>query len=181
VGIVGMGRIGRECATRFAALGCDVAHWSRTPREGTDAGGARWLPFDDLLRHSDVLVVVIALAAQTRGLLGEAQLALLPPGAFLINAARGGIVDEAALLAAVGSGAMAGGALDVYDTEPLPAASPLFSEDRLLLSPHAGGATREAQGRLIAGIVENLRRATSGEPVVDVVNGLSGIILRRGA
>ena len=93
VGIIGMGRIGHECATRFTALGCDVAHWSRTRRDAADAGGAPWLPLEDLLRRSDVLVVVVALAPQTRGLLGAEQLALLPPGAFLVNAARGGIVD----------------------------------------------------------------------------------------
>jgi phosphoglycerate dehydrogenase-like enzyme len=179
VGIVGMGRIGRECAQRFVALGCDVAHWSRTRRDAAEAGGAPWLPFDDLLRHSDVLVVVIALAAETRDLLGAEQLALLPPGAFVISAARGGIVSDDALLAGIKAGALAGGALDVYATEPLPLDSPLRDEDRLLLSPHAAAGTREAQGRLIAGIIANVRRAVTGEPVVDVVNGLDGLIQRR--
>jgi phosphoglycerate dehydrogenase-like enzyme len=178
VGVVGMGLIARESVKRFAALGCDVAHWSRTQREAADAGGAPWLPLDDLLRRSDLLVVLVALAPQTRGLLGAEQLAMLPPGAFVINAARGGIVDETALLAAIEAGALAGGALDVYQTEPLPAQSPLLAQDRLLLSPHAGGATREAQGRLIAGIVENIRRAVSGEQIVDVVNG-PGVVIRR--
>lgn len=181
VGIVGMGQIARECATRYVALGCDVAHWSRTPRDAAAAGGAPWLPFEDLLARSDVLVVLIALASETRNLIGADQLALLPPGAFVINAARGGIVDEAALLAAITSGALAGGALDVYATEPLPAVSALRDEGRLLLSPHSAGATRESQGRLIRGVVDNLRRATSGVPVVDVVNGLDPIIRRRGA
>jgi D-3-phosphoglycerate dehydrogenase len=181
VGIVGMGQIARACATRYAALGCDVAHWSRTPRDADAAGGAPWLPFEELLSRSDVLVVLVALASETRGLIGADQLALLPQGAFLVNAARGGIVDEAALLAAIASGAMAGGALDVYATEPLPEASPLRDEDRLLLSPHSAGSTRESQGRLIKGVVDNLRRATSGEPVVDVVNGLDPVIRRRGA
>jgi phosphoglycerate dehydrogenase-like enzyme len=181
VGIVGMGRIARECAQRFAALGCDVAHWSRTERAAADAGGAPWLPLEDLLRRSDVLVLLVALAPATRGLLGAEQLAMLPPGAFVINAARGGIVDEAALLAAIGSGALAGGALDVYETEPLPAGSPLLAEDRLLLSPHAGGATREAQGNLIGGIVDNIRRAVTGEPIINVVNGLESVIRRREA
>jgi D-3-phosphoglycerate dehydrogenase len=181
VGIIGMGRIGRECAQRFVALGADVAHWSRTVRPAAEAGGARWLDVDELLRHADVLVVVVALAAQTRGLIGADQLALLPPRAFVVNAARGGIVDEDALLAAIRSGALAGGALDVYATEPLPPESPLRDEGRLLLSPHAGGATREAQSRLIAGMLDNLRRAVAGEPVVDVVNGLAGPIRRREA
>jgi D-3-phosphoglycerate dehydrogenase len=181
VGIVGMGTIAREAAKRYVALGCDVAHWSRTERDASEAGGARWLPLADLLRHSDVLVVLVALAPETRSLLGAEQLALLPPGAFLVNAARGGIVDEPALLAAIGSGAMAGGALDVYATEPLPDDSPLRHEDRLLLSPHAAGASREAQGRLIGNVVDNVRRAVTGQEVQDIVNGLSGVIQRREA
>jgi D-3-phosphoglycerate dehydrogenase len=176
-----MGQIGRECATRFGALGCDVAHWSRTQRDAAAAGGARWLPFDELLRHSDVLVGVVALAPETRGLLGPEQLALLPPGAFVVDAARGGILDEDALLAAVRSGGLAGGALDVFAVEPLPDGSALREEDRLLLSPHSGGATREAQSRLIVAVVENVRRAVSGEAVCDVVNGLPGVIRRREA
>jgi D-3-phosphoglycerate dehydrogenase / 2-oxoglutarate reductase len=181
VGIVGMGLIGHECAQRFTALGCDVAHWSRTRRETAAAGGAPWMPLEDLLRRSDVLVIVIALAPETRGLLGAEQLALLPAGAFVINAARGGIVAEDALLAAVQSGAIAGGALDVFETEPLPESSPLRDDDRMLLSPHAAAATQEAIGRLITCVVDNIHRAVSGEPVVDVVNGLAGAIQRRGA
>jgi D-3-phosphoglycerate dehydrogenase len=179
VGIIGMGRIGRECATRYAALGCDVAHWSRTRREAAACGGARWMAIDDLLRHSDVLVVVVALADATRGMLGAEQLALLPSGAYVVNAARGGIVDEAGLLAAVRSGALAGAALDVYDVEPLPKGSPLREEDRILLSPHAAGATRQAQTRLVEGMVANIKRAVTGEQVVDVVNGVDPVVRRR--
>ncbi|HWB65867.1 MAG TPA: NAD(P)-dependent oxidoreductase [Mycobacteriales bacterium] len=179
VGVIGMGPIGRECASRFVALGCDVAHWSRTQRPPEAAGGARWLPLDELLAHAQVLVVVVALGPETRNLISEQQLALLPPGAMLVNAARGGIVDEAALLAAVRDGRIAGAALDVFATEPLPADSPLRGEDRLLLSPHAAGASAQAQARLIANVVENVRRATAGEPVNDVVNGLPPLIERR--
>jgi D-3-phosphoglycerate dehydrogenase len=179
VGIVGMGPIGRECAAKFAALGCDVAYWSRTRREAAASGGAEWYELDDLLRRSDVLVVVVALADGTRNLLGAERLALLPMGAYLINAARGGIVDERALLEAVRSGTLAGAALDVYDVEPLPDGSPLREEDRILLSPHAAGATRQAQARLIAAIVANIGRAVAGEPVLDVVNGIDPYIRRR--
>jgi phosphoglycerate dehydrogenase-like enzyme len=179
VGIVGMGRIGVECARRYVALGADVAHWSRRERTAEEAGGARWLPLDDLLAHSQLLVVVIALSPETRGLLSAERLARLPEGAYVVNAARGGLVDEQALLAAVQSGRLAGAALDVYATEPLPADSPLRAEDRILLSPHAGGATREAQGRLIAAVIENVRRAVSGEPVDNVVNGVDPVVRRR--
>jgi len=179
VGIIGMGQIGVECAKRFVAVGADVAHWSRTRRDGDEAGGAPWLELDELIARSDLLVIVIALSPETRGLIHAGRLAALPKGAYVINAARGGIVDEDAMLAAINSGALAGAALDVYATEPLPVDSPLRSEDRVLLSPHAGGATREAQGRLIRAVIDNVRRAVTGEPVHHVVNGLDPVIRRR--
>lgn len=139
------------------------------------------MEFDDLLRHSDVLVVVIALSPTTRGLLGAEQFASMPAGSFLINAARGGIVDEAALVDAIEAGHLAGGALDVFATEPLPEISALREVDRLLLSPHSAGATRQAQARLIGHVVDNIRRAVEGQPVLSVVNGLDPLIRRRGA
>src|SRR3954452_10534144 len=104
VGIVGMGAIGVECARRFAALGADVACWSRRPRSPEEAGGARWLELDALLAHSQLLVVVVALAAETRGLLDATRLAQLPAGAFVVNAARGRVLDETAVLGPVRSG-----------------------------------------------------------------------------
>jgi D-3-phosphoglycerate dehydrogenase len=137
------------------------------------------MDLDALLARSQVLVVVVALAPQTRGLLDTARLARLPAGAFVVNAARGGVLDEDALLTAVRSGHLAGAALDVYATEPLPADSPLRGEDRILLSPHAAGATREAQGRLITAVVDNIRRAVTGEPVAHVVNGVDPLVRRR--
>lgn len=177
VGIIGMGPIGRECAQRFVALGGDVAYWSRSKHD--ESGGARWLDLDALLAHSQLLVVVVALAPATRGLLSAERLQQLPAGAYVVNAARGGVLDENALLDTIRSGHLAGAALDVYATEPLPADSPLRGEDRILLSPHAAGATREAQGRLIGAVVDNIRRAVSGEPVLNVVNGLDPLIRRR--
>jgi D-3-phosphoglycerate dehydrogenase len=179
VGIVGMGPIGVETAQRFVALGADVAYWSRRERPAGESGGARWLDLDALLAHSQLLVLVVALAPQTRGLLSAERLAQLPAGAFVVNAARGGVLDEAALLDALRSGHLAGAALDVYAEEPLPADSPLRGDDRILLSPHAAGATREAQGRLIAAVVDNVRRAVNGEPVINVVNGIDPVVRRR--
>ena len=177
VGIIGMGPIGRECAQRFVALGADVAYWSRSQHD--ESGGARWLELDDLLAHSQLLVVVVALAPATQGLLSAERLKQLPEGAYVVNAARGGVLDESALLDAIRAGHLAGAALDVYATEPLPADSPLRSEERILLSPHAAGATREAQGRLIGVVVDNIKRAVSGEPVLNVVNGIDALIRRR--
>jgi phosphoglycerate dehydrogenase-like enzyme len=180
VGLIGMGPIGVECARRFVALGADVAYWSRRQRADAEAGGARWLELDQLLAHSQLLVVVVALTPQTRGLISAESLARLPAGAFVVNAARGGVLDESALLDALRSGHLAGAALDVYAVEPLPADSPLRADDRVLLSPHAAGATREAQGRVIGAVIDNVRRAVGGEPVINVVNGVDPMISRRG-
>ena len=174
VGIVGYGAIGVAAAERFGAFGCEVAYWTRTPR-----ADAAYRPLEDLLATSDVLVVVIALAAETRGLLDEARLRLLPRGAVVVNAARGGIVSEPALLTLLDEGHLTGAALDVYDTEPLPADSPLRAHDRVLLSPHVAGATAQARLRIALAVQENLRRAVAGEPVHDVVNGVDPVVRRR--
>lgn len=179
VGLVGFGAIGVECARRFAALGCPVSYWSRRRRPDEAAYGARWRELDDLMASSDVLVVVIAAAPETRGLIDERRLGLLPSGAVVVNAARGGIVDEAALAAALVGGALRAAALDVFATEPLPADSPLRASDRVLLSPHAAGATAEATGRIVTVTIENLRRAVRGEPVQYVCNGVDPLVRRR--
>ena len=174
VGIVGWGAIGTLVAERFRAFGCEVAYWTRTPRDD-----AAYRPLDDLLATSDVLVVVIALGEQTRGLLDEAALRRLPRGAVVVNAARGGIVSEAALVALLDEGHLLGAALDVYDAEPLPDGSALRSHDRVLLSPHVAGATLQARLRIAVAVQENLRRAIAGEPVHDVVNGIDPVVRRR--
>ncbi|MDQ1711287.1 MAG: D-3-phosphoglycerate dehydrogenase / 2-oxoglutarate reductase [Frankiaceae bacterium] len=176
VGIVGYGAVGAAAAERFAAFGCDVSYWSR--RERAEAA-ATYRPLADLLATSDVLVVVIALGDETRGLLGADALRSLPRGAVVVNAARGGIVDEGALPALLDSGQLAGVALDVYDTEPLPDGSPLRSHDRVLLSPHVAGATAQARLRIALAVQRNLARAVGGEPVQDVVNGVDPVIRRR--
>ncbi len=176
VGIVGYGAIGAACAERFAALGCDVSYWSRRRR---DEAVATYRDLDDLLATSDVLVVVIALGDETRGLLTEERLRLLPRQAVLVNAARGGIVAEAALPRLLDEGHLLAAALDVYDTEPLPDDSPLRGHDRVLLSPHVAGATAQARLRIALAVQRNLARAVAGEPVQDVVNGVDPIIRRR--
>lgn len=176
VGIVGYGAIGALCAERFRAFGCDVAYWTRTPRPDDPS----YVPsLDDLLARSDVLVVVIALGESTRGLLGEEALRRLPRGAVVVNAARGGIVSERALLALLHDGHLMGVALDVFDAEPLPHDSPLRGHDRVLLSPHVAGATAQARLRIALAVQANLRRAVSGEPVQDVVNGVDPGVRRR--
>jgi phosphoglycerate dehydrogenase-like enzyme len=176
VGVIGMGPIGRRTAELFSAFGCDVSYWSR--HRHPDAPAA-YADLDDLLATSDVVVLVIALGPQTRELLDEARLAQLKPGALVVNGARGEVVDERALVAALHSGHIGGAALDVFAVEPLPPDSPLRTAPRVLLSPHVAGSTGQAAMRIIGQTTANLRRALDGEPVHDVVNGVDPHVRRR--
>ena len=176
VGVIGMGAIGRRTAALFGAFGCDVRYWSRNRH---DDAPAQWAELDDLLAASDVVVVVIALGPLTRGLLDEARLARMKPGALLVNGARGEVVDEAALVAALESGHVGGAALDVFTVEPLPADSPLRSAPRVLLSPHMAGSTVQAAMRIVGQATANLSRVLDGQPPVDVVNGVDPQVERR--
>ena len=176
VGVIGMGAIGRRTAELFGAFGCDVQYWSR--RRHDDAP-ATYAELDDLLATSDVVVVVIALAAQTRGLLDATRLSRMKPGALLVNGARGEVVDDAALVAALESAHLGGAALDVFTVEPLPADSPLRSAPRVLLSPHMAGSTVQAAMRIVGQSTANLTRVLDGEPAVDVVNGVDAQVRRR--
>ena len=177
VGVVGMGPIGRQVATLFGAFGCDVAYWSRSRH---DDAPADWAELDDLLSSSDVVVLVIALGPQTRGLLDEARLARLKPGALVVNAARGEVLDEGALVAALSSGQVGAAALDVFTVEPLPADSPLRSSPRVLLSPHMAGSTVQAAMSIVGQTTANLTRVLDGLPALDVVNGVDPEVTRRG-
>jgi len=176
VGVIGMGAIGRRCAELFGAFGCEVSYWSRSRH---DDAPATYRELEDLLATSDVVVLVIALGPQTRGLLSAERLACLKPGALLVNGARGEVVDEAALVTALASGQVGGAALDVFTVEPLPASSALREAPNVLLSPHMAGSTVQAAMSIVGQSVANLRRALAGEPVVDVVNGLDPVVRRR--
>ncbi len=175
VGVVGMGAVGRQTSALFQALGCTVTYWSRS--EHADAP-VPYQPLDALLATSDVVVLVIALGHQTRGLLDATRIATLKPGALLVNGARGEVVDEPALLEALRSGRIRA-ATDVYAVEPLPPASGLLGVPGLLLSPHTAGSTQEAAMRIIGQAKANLLRALDGEPVVDLVNEVSPLVALR--
>ncbi|HUR12975.1 MAG TPA: NAD(P)-dependent oxidoreductase [Mycobacteriales bacterium] len=176
VGVVGMGAIGRELAPRYRALGCDVVHWTRTRR---DDAPCPWVELDELTATCDLVVLVIALADQTRGLWDATRLAAMKPGALLVNGARGEVVDEAALLGALQEGRLGGAALDVFAVEPLPPGSPLLDVPGLLLSPHMAGSSGEAAMRIIGQSKANLQRVLDGLPVIDVVNGVAPEVSRR--
>ncbi|GAA5085263.1 D-3-phosphoglycerate dehydrogenase [Thermocatellispora tengchongensis] len=179
VGIVGFGPIGARAAELFGALGCAVSYWSRRARPPEESRGAEYLGLDELVAASDVLVLVIALSEETRGLIGAERLARMPAGALLVNAARGGVVDQAALVAALERGHLGGAALDVFATEPLPPDDPLRSLPHVLLSPHVAGSTPQSTTRLVARVLDNVRAAVEGRPVEGVVNGVSPVVVRR--
>lgn len=188
LGIVGYGRIGREISRLAAAFGMSVVGVKRslgtaggerfdTGRRGVADDPTEILPIarlDEALRRSDVLVVVVPLTAATAGLIGGRELDLLPPGALVVNIARGGIVDEGALLERLRSGALGGVALDVFDSEPLPADSPWWTEPGALVTPHVAGLAPQYHAQTLDLVVENLRRLADGRPILNEVNRDSG-------
>lgn len=176
VGLVGFGAIGQACAPRFAAFGCAVSYWSRHRRPPADEFGATYRDLDELFAESEVVVLAIASTPETAQLVNQTRLSLMPSDAILVNAARGAVVDEAALVSALSEGRLAGAALDVFSSEPLASDSPLRSCERALLSPHAASVTTEALRAIFSMTADNLRRALTGEPTVSVVNGVEPIV-----
>ena len=155
-GIIGMGNIGREVARLAEAFGCEVSYYSTSGVERKEEYPS--LELEELLRSSDVVSIHCPLNERTRSLIGAEQLALMKPSAILINVARGGIVDEAALADALNEGRLRGAALDVFTSEPL-RESPLYTlrdPYRLLASPHNAWSPVEAIDRLIGCIEQNI-------------------------
>lgn len=169
LGIVGMGAVGRAVA-RIArhGFGLEVAAFTRTPASVPE--GVRALDLDSLVATADVLVLCCPLTAETRGLIGAERLARVKPGALLVNVARGPVVDEAALVAALRSGRLAGAALDVFDTQPLPPDHPLLSIDTVILTPHMAGITEESMMRMGVGAAEEAMRVLAGDLPVNLRN-----------
>ena len=143
--IVGLGRIGGRIAAFGKLLGMRVLAWGPTlDDQRAAAAGARRIGLAELLRESDVVTVHLRLSERTRGIIGAEQLAMMKPTAYFVNTARGALVDEKALAAALEENRIAGAALDVYQVEPLPAAHPFRSCENVVLSPHMGFVTWEA-------------------------------------
>jgi (S)-sulfolactate dehydrogenase len=159
IGLVGFGSIGRATALKVRAMGMRVlAYDPVVPADSPAWGehGAERRELDDLLAVSDVVSLHLPLAEDTRGLIGEARIARMKPGAILVNSARGGIVDEAALAKALAEGRLAGAALDVFEHEPLAAGSALAEAPNLILSPHIAGVTLESNERVSSLIAERV-------------------------
>ena len=175
-GIVGLGAIGQEVARLGVAFGMPVTGLRRRPELGGPAGVTVWGPerIDDLLAASDAVVLSAPLTADTETLLDQRRLALLPRGAHLVNIARGALLDEAALVAALASGALGGASLDVFGVEPLPPDSPLWGAPNLIVTPHTSGFRAGHWDEVIDVFIDNLGRFERGEALgwqVDPVRG----------
>jgi D-3-phosphoglycerate dehydrogenase len=170
--LLGFGRIGRLVAARARALGMHTVAYDPfvTAERIAELGAEQAETIEAALQAADVVSLHLPVTPATRGLIDSTRLALLRPGALLVNAARGALVDEAALVEALRSGRLAGAALDVFAEEPLPADSPLRDAPNLLLTPHLAGSTREAQDRAGAVVAEQVVAALGGLPVAHALN-----------
>jgi phosphoglycerate dehydrogenase-like enzyme len=175
--IAGLGAIGRELARMASALGMRVIGTRRETGEPLPEGVAEAhspsaLP--TLLPAADIVVLAAPLTAETRGMIGAAELALMKPSAWLVNVARGKLVDERALILALGRRAIAGAALDVFEHEPLPGASPLWSMPNVIVTPHVAGFRDDYWEAATGLFAANLRRYLAGEAVANIVDKLAG-------
>jgi phosphoglycerate dehydrogenase-like enzyme len=128
----------------------------------------------ELLPEADYVVIATPLTPQTRGMFGKAELAAMRPGSYLINIARGEIIDEAALLDALRNGPIAGAALDVFEQEPLPADNPLWSQPNAFVTPHISWQSPNIRPRTIGLFLDNLQRYAAGEPLINIVDKHAG-------
>ena len=182
MGLIGAGRIGGEVSRRARAFGMRVlVNDPYLNEERARTLEVELAPLDDVLRRSDVLSIHVPLTESTAGMIGEAQLAMMKPGALLVNAARGGIVDEAALARALTERRLGGAALDVFEQEPLPPDHPLRTLDNVVLTPHLGASTEEAQQNVALEIAEAVRDALVDGDLSRAVNApaIGGDAMRR--
>ncbi len=160
-GVIGLGAIGREFARLAGAMGMRVIGWTIHPRE---IPGVAMVELGELWSTSDAISLHLRLSPQTENFLGPREFALLKPGAILLNTARGGLVDETALVEALATGQLAGAGLDVFAREPLPAGHPLTLLPNVVLTPHCAGITPETLEAGLRMAVENIWRFAEGRP-----------------
>ncbi|WP_331235353.1 phosphoglycerate dehydrogenase [Natronorarus salvus] len=173
LGVVGLGRVGQEVAKRLRSLGMEIVAFDPyIAEERADQLGAELLDLEECLRRADFLTVHTPLTPETEGMISTAELDLLE-GGYLVNCARGGVVDEAALARAVEDGTLAGAALDVFAEEPLSPESPLLSVENVIVTPHLGASTEAAQENVATSTAKQVLAAFAGEPVVNALNAPS--------
>lgn len=170
LGIIGAGHIGRKVIQIAQALDMNILVYTRTPRE--DEKGIRYVSLEELLKNSDYVSMHCPLTESTKHMINKESLSLMKPSAFIINTSRGALIDEAALIEALENGTIAGAGLDVQETEPPEEASPLYTMDQILLTPHMGWKGLETRQRLVSILADNIKKFTEGNPI-NVVSGLS--------
>ena len=171
LGLIGAGRIGGEVAIRCQAFGMDVVIYDPyLSEERAVELGAQLVPLDSVLEHADVISIHVPLTDETRGLVGAETLKRMKDHVLIVNASRGGVIDEDALSEALNAGEIAGAALDVYETEPLPADSLLRDAPNLVLTPHIGASTAEAQVAVAIEAAESLIRCLGDGDRTGAVN-----------
>lgn len=166
LGLVGLGRLGGQVAKIANVFGMTVIAWSQnlTDERAAEQGATR-VELDELMARSDIVSIHLVLSQRSRGLIGARELGLMKPDAYLVNTARGPIVDEGALIAALREGRIAGAALDVFDIEPLPKDHPLLGMDNVILAPHLGYVTEEIFRTFYGQQVEDVAAWLKGEPM----------------
>jgi len=176
LGVIGLGGIGSEVAKRAKAFGMRVIATRRRPESplqyADEVRGPDEMAW--LLRESDFVALCSALTHETRHLIGEQELKLMKPTAYLVNIGRGGLVDEQALVLALRASEIAGAGLDVFEHEPLPADSPLWDMPNVMITPHDAGSSPRSHERFMGLFVENLRRFVAGEQLLNVVDKRAG-------
>ncbi|MDP6173118.1 MAG: D-2-hydroxyacid dehydrogenase family protein [Rhodospirillales bacterium] len=166
LGLLGLGRIGHRMAEIGAAFGMEVIAWSQNlTKETATSAGVKWVDKETLLKSSDFLSVHLVLGKRSRGLIGAPELALMKPSAFLINSARGPIIEEAALIDALQAGRIQGAGLDVYDIEPMAPDHPFLKMDNVVLTPHLGFVADDSYRVYYEDSVENILAFLDGNSI----------------
>jgi phosphoglycerate dehydrogenase-like enzyme len=174
--VIGMGGIGREFAARAKALGMKVLAVRENPAKGLDGADAVYssTQIDDILPQADYVLLCTPVTPATIGIMNAARLGKMKPDAYLINVARGPLIDEGALLDALKHRRIAGAALDVFNEEPLPADSPFWQLDNLVITPHTAAVTDQLWERHYKLIVDNMKRFLAGQPLLNEVDKSRG-------
>ncbi|MHB0871249.1 MAG: 2-hydroxyacid dehydrogenase [Chloroflexota bacterium] len=167
VGIVGLGKIGRMVAKQVQGFDASVAYYDafRLPETEEARLGVTYMPLDDLMRSSDVVTLHVPLMPSTRGLIGRRELGLMKPTAILVNSCRGAVLDEEALYEALKERRIRGAGIDVFTKEPPDANHPLFALDNVVVTPHYGGGTEDAELEGVKHAFANIVKVSRGEPL----------------
>ncbi len=163
VGVIGFGRIGEATARRLQAFDAEIIYWSRTRKpESEKKYGFKWCELEELLKQSDIISLHIPATPETRHILGAKQFEMMRDGVYIINTARGKVIDEKALIDALISGKVKAAALDVFENEPLSTDSPLCGMDNVILTPHLSASNLEGMQRMAVQVAEGVLRVNQG-------------------